>query len=256
MATPEKKEEPPNVTPLLKLPRCSKTVAAPPRPDHYGSIVKVTVGKQDNRREFHVYSGLLAHYSSYFKAALKNCWRTPETVNLEDDNPEVFLAFFSWIYTGKLYSALDASGKVPLSTKLICEIYVFGDARGAPELCNATVDLVTQKLHHEWMFPNQDLAYVYENTLHGSALRKVLLDFAVNNFRFSDLVDPIQRSRGLTQYPKDFLGDVLMALMALGSTPIPSSAGYGKLPFGQANWGTYIKPLICSRYHDHPAPPA
>ncbi|KAI4661782.1 uncharacterized protein J4E78_004572 [Alternaria triticimaculans] len=256
MATPEKKEEPPNVTPLLKLPRCSKTVAAPPSPDHYGSIVKVTVGKQDDRREFHVYSGLLAHYSSYFKAALKSCWRTPETVNLEDDNPEVFLAFFSWIYTGKLYSALDASGKVPLSMKLIFEIYVFGDARGAPELCNTAIDLLIQNMQQKWMFPNHELDYVYENTLQESALRRALLDFAVDNYRFVELVDPIQRLQELAKYPKEFLGDMLMALMALGKTPIPSSAGYGNLPYGKNNWATYIKPQVCSRYHNHPAPPA
>jgi len=187
---------------------------------------------------------------------VKDCWGTSKAVELKDDNPEVFQAFFSWIYTGKLYSALDASGKVPLDTKLICEIYVFGDARGAPELCNAAINLVTQKMQHEWIFPTHDPAYVYENTLKGSALRKVLLDFAVNNDRFSDLVDPIQRSQEFEQYPKDFLGDVLMALMALGRTPIPSTAGYGDLSYGPTNWAKYIKPQICSRYHDHPAPPA
>ena len=35
-------------------------------------------------------------------------------MELKDDNPEVFQAFFHWVYTGKLYFALDASGEVPL----------------------------------------------------------------------------------------------------------------------------------------------
>lgn len=224
--------------------------------DDYGPIATVTVGNWKAKREFHVYEGLLSHYSSYFKAAMKDCWGTPKTAELKDDNPEVLQAFFSWIYIGKLYSALDASGRVPLSRKLICEIYVFGDVRGAPELCNVAIDLITQKMQHEWMFPNHNLSYVYETTLQGSALRKVLLDSAVNNYRFSDLADPIERSQELENYPKDFLGDMLMALMALGRTPIPSTAGYGNLSHGKTNWATYIKPQICSRYHDRPAPPA
>ncbi|KAI4925742.1 uncharacterized protein J4E92_006478 [Alternaria infectoria] len=255
MATPEKKEEPPKVTPLLELAKCSKATP-PPNTDDYGPIVTVKVGNWDPYCEFHVYEGLLSHYSSYFKAAMKDCWGGLKTVELKDDNPEVFNAFFRWIHTGKLYFALDASGKIPLSTELICEIYVFGDARGAPELCNAAIDLLIQQMHHEWSFPNHDLAYVYENTLQRSALRKVLLDFAVDNFRFPSLVDPNGRTQGLVPYPKEFLGDMLMALLALGSTPIPSIAGRANLPFNKANWATYIKPLICPKYHDHPAPRA
>jgi len=187
---------------------------------------------------------------------MKDCWGGSRTVELKDDDPEVFQAFFGWLYTGKLYSALDASGKVPLTTKLICEVYVFGDARGAPELCNAAVDLLIQKMQHEWIYPTYQLVFVYENTPPGSPLRKLLVDDAVQNSSFSELVDLTQRSKGLELYPKDFLGDVVLAFMALGSTPIPSSAGYGTLTYGKTNWATYIKPLICSRYHDHPAPPA
>ena len=220
--------------------------------DDYGPIVTVKVGNPDPYREFHVYEGLLSHYSSYFKAAMKDCWGGLKTIELEDDDPEVFKAFFRWLYTGKLYSALDASGKVPLTMRRICEIYVFGDARGAPELCNAAVDLLIQKMHHEWIFPTTTCSFAYENTLPGSALRKLLVDDAVEHYSFSDLVDPIQRSKGLETYHKDFLGDMLMAFKALTS----SSTGCGTLSYGKADWATYIKPLICSRYHDHPAPAA
>ena len=111
-------------------------------------------------------------------------------------------------------------------------------------------------MQHEWVFPTKDCRYAYENTLPGSALRKFLVDDAVENFRFTDLSDPKKRAPEFANYPKHFLGDVVAGFMALGSRPIPSSAGYGNMPAGQDNWGKYIKPLVCSRYHDHPSPPS
>ncbi|KAI4684646.1 uncharacterized protein J4E88_004087 [Alternaria novae-zelandiae] len=257
MATPEKKEEAKKVKPLLELAKCSKATPAPD-PDEYGPIITIEVGTGPHTRKFYAYKGLLSHYSSYFKAALKDDWKegTFKTVELKDENPEVFQAFFRWLYTGKLYFALDASGKIPLSEQLICEIYVFGDARGSTDLCNTAIDLLLQKTHQEWKVPLNQIAYVYENTLPGSALRKYLVDDVVETYRFGDLSDLSQRESELSRYPQEFLANIVVAFMALGSTPIPSSAGYGKLPFGQANWGTYIKPLICSKYHDHPTPPA
>ncbi|KAI4647966.1 hypothetical protein J4E93_004377 [Alternaria ventricosa] len=257
MATPEKKEEPKKVTPLLELPKCSKATPSP-NPDEYGDMITIVVGSAENVRKFYTYQGLLAHYSTYFKAALKDDWKegTLKTVNLKDDNPEVFKAFFHWIYTGKLYFALDASGKIPLSEQLICEIYVFGDARGSTNLYNAAIDLLLQKTHQEWKVPLDQIPYVYENTLPGSALRKYLVDDVVETYRFRRLADPTQRETELPRYPQEFLAEIVVAFMALGSKPIPSSAGYGNMPIGQDNWAKYIKPLLCSRYHNHPAPPA
>ncbi|KAI4921469.1 hypothetical protein J4E85_008814 [Alternaria conjuncta] len=256
MATPEKKEEPPKVKPLLELAKCSKATP-PPNPEDYGPIITVTVGNWSSKREFHVYEGLLSHYSSYFKAAVKDCWGNSKTVELKDDNPEVFQAFFHWVYTGKLYFALDASGEVPLHFPLIYEIYIFGDARGALDLCNAAIDLLIQKMNQEWAFPQLHLSYIYENTLTGSALRKVLVDFAIDTFRFTDLVDPSQRAKEMVSYPHEFFAELVVAFMALEAEPIPSCVGYATPSGGKTlDWASFIKPLICSRYHDHPAPPA
>ena len=226
--------------------------------DDYGDMITVVVGCEVKMRKFYTYKGLLSHYSSYFKAALKDDWKegTLKTVELKDDNPDVFRAFFHWMYTGKLYFAPDASDTVPLDHGLIFEIYVFGDSRGVPALCNAAIDLLVQKMHQEWTIPLNEVPYVFRNTLPGSPLRKYLVQVVVETFRFEKLSDLSQRETELPRYPQEFLAEIVIAFMALGSTPIPSIAGYGKMPFSKANWGTYIKPLICSRYHDHPAPSA
>jgi hypothetical protein len=169
-------------------------------------------------------------------------------VGLTNDNPEVFRAFFHWINTGKLYFALNVKGEVPLTLRLICEVYVFGDARGVPGLCNAAIDLLFQKIQQEWKFPFCELAYVYDNTLFGSALRRCLVADLAETHRFAMLSDPIQREVELPKYPKEFLADILVAFMALGSRPIPSST------FNKINWANSMKDMLCPKYHDHSPP--
>jgi hypothetical protein len=78
----------------------------------------------------------------------------------------------------------------------------------------------------------------------------------VDAYRFESLVNPNKRTVELALFPKELLADIVVAFMALGSTPIPSSAGYGRMTYGKANWIEHIKPLICARYHDHSSSPA
>jgi hypothetical protein len=67
------------------------------------------------------------------------------TIKLTKDDPEVFRVFFHWMSSGKLYSRLLPDKNIPLTSTTICSIYLFGDIRGIPELCNAAVDLLFQK---------------------------------------------------------------------------------------------------------------
>jgi hypothetical protein len=196
---------------------------------------------------------LLTHYSVYFKTALKDCWLegTTKTVILSEEIPEIFQAFFTWLFAGRLYSSLDVAGKIPFTFKFICQIFVFGDARGAPEFCNAAVDLLWQKMQQDWAFPLHDLDYVYENTQPNSLLRKLIVHFAMETYRFEGIKDPTNRS--LDSFPKEFLADVVTAFMNLGKRPIPSAAGYSTGGVSKVNWSVYAKDLVCQKYHDHSA---
>jgi hypothetical protein len=144
---------------------------------------------------------------------------------------------------------LNTSAAIPLSVRLICEIYVFGDARGVPGLCNAAIDLLLQNFHREWKVPLAEVRYVYDNTLHGSALRKIFVDICVETFRFEKLSDPDQRELELETYCKAFFADVVVEFMALGSTPIPSNST------NKMKWANSMKDKLCPKYHDHSPPP-
>jgi hypothetical protein len=144
-------------------------------------MVTIVVGTDDTDKEsFFAHEGLLRHYSTYFQAALKKEWigEAVKVIELPDDDLDTFRAFFHYMYSRKLYSCLTDEGNIPLDGCDICYIYVFGDARGAPELCNAALDLLFQKHCQEWTYPTGQLNYVYDETPARSSLRKYLVDFA------------------------------------------------------------------------------
>jgi hypothetical protein len=77
------------------------------------------------------------------------------------------------------------------------EVYVFGDANIIPRLKNAAVDLYLAK-HRIFSFYNGDLKYLYGHTTSGDALRKLVVDYAVEKYSWLN----IDKARGL--YPLDF----------------------------------------------------
>jgi hypothetical protein len=195
------------------------------------------------KRTFKVYEALLTHYSSYFRTSLNGRWREArlKTIDLSEDKPEVFQAFFNWLMIGKLYARLTPEGNIPYNSRLICQIYVFGDARGIPELCNAAVDLLFQKNCQSWQIPTPVLQYIYANTPDNCTLRKLLVDDASETYCWTD----IHADRD--QFPKDFLIDVLRNLRIKELYPGGNQLGRGK-------WIHTKKLEICSKYHDHSAP--
>jgi hypothetical protein len=208
--------------------------------DKYGEVVTVAVGSEALRREFYIHTELLLHYSSYFRKALSPAWIEGQTksIVLSKDSPTIFQTFFHWIYSGKLYSTLT-NGFIPISFKDICALYVFGDARGIPDLCNAAVDVLFQKVVHEWGFHIHCLPYVYDNTLAGSNLRKTIVDLSVCCFSFGSLETREQL------FPKKFLIDVIVRSRQLNAAPgsLPDKSAFLKMKATE----------MCT-YHDHECP--
>ncbi|KAF2276943.1 uncharacterized protein EI97DRAFT_466515 [Westerdykella ornata] len=221
--------------PLVPIPKCPY-VKARFSPNNYGPIVSVTVGKAE--MQFHIHRGLLTYYSSYFKATLSQNWKEGKenAIKLPDDNPEAFKVFFHWVDTGCLYGALGPNGKIPLGYQLICETYVFADARIIPQLCNACIDALWQTICQEWTFPTPQLQYIYDNTTSQSNLRKFIVYDAAKTFKWENLDSDRQK------YPQDFLADVILKLYGTKSAP----GGMGR--------GAFSKETRLCEFHDHTHP--
>ncbi|KAF2868741.1 hypothetical protein BDV95DRAFT_630449 [Massariosphaeria phaeospora] len=204
------------VKPLVDVPKCPHA-SEPPSPDNYGPIITVVVGTGDTQRKFYTYHGLLTDYSSYFRAALKEVWEEGATRTL---------------YTYKLHTSLASDGRIPLSYSLLCQIYVFGDARGVLELCNTVINVLFQKMGQERVFVTSVLHYVYTNTLPGSKLRKFLVDEAIARYGWTSYRD----------VPYDFLMETVIQTRKLECVP-------GNR-FRASEWATFGASHICD-YHDH-----
>ncbi|KAH7086395.1 hypothetical protein FB567DRAFT_603342 [Paraphoma chrysanthemicola] len=227
------------IYPPVELPKCPYATE-PPSPDDYGDVINIVVGEGATKRTFAVYEGLLKHYSSYFKTALKKEWAGEDCRMLElpDDDPEALRAFFNWTLTKKLYPRLAQDGSIPLCSQAICMIYIFGDMRGIPELCNAAIDLLFQKHCQEWSFVRQDVQLAYGLTMEGSALRK----FFVNDTMETYIFTTPESNEG---WPQDFLLDVLKGV---GTRQILLGQLCG---MSKGKWIHTRKLEICSKYHDH-----
>jgi len=174
----------------------------------------VVVGKGEIKREFRLYKGLLSYHSSYFQAALNGRFAGGlyGVVHLPEDDIEVFQAFYYWLYTRKLFDLhsgrayLSKTDTTNIEWMLICKIFVFGDARGIPELKNAAVDFIIAKFIQTWAFPIEIVRFVFDNTQESSPLRKLLVDMALES---GDL-DQMRQYRGY--FTKDFLVDMVVTM--------------------------------------------
>ena len=124
---------------------------------YYDHLVSITAGKE--QKLFRIHKGLLRYHPSYFRPALNNNFKEShiEAVELPQDEVDVFQAFYIWIYTHRLHDPQSSSVKLsiagslkshemPLSARLLCKIYVFGDVRGIPGLKSEAIDLLSTRM--------------------------------------------------------------------------------------------------------------
>lgn len=204
-------------------------------------MVTIIVGS-DIKKHYNIHAGLLKHYSSYFRNGLKEGWKegATRTFALVDEDPNIFQLFFHWIYSDRLYSTLTKDDKIPVSMADLCALFVFGDARGIPELCNTVIDTMFQKFANEWTYPCSCLTKVYDNTLHGSKLRKIFVDLGLETHDFTEM----RKSEDL--YPKEYLMDVVLR-----------SREKKIWPGNFSNKERFLKvkaTALCFEYHDHGDP--
>ncbi|OAL47209.1 hypothetical protein IQ07DRAFT_682685 [Pyrenochaeta sp. DS3sAY3a] len=224
----------------VEIQKCGHPISALST-DAYGSMVSIIVGNEVSKRTFQVHEGLLKHHSDYFKAALKDDWKKDPSkpIELPEDDPSVFQEVFRWLYTGKLYHELSGNGRIPLRTRTICKIYIFGDMRGSPGLCNAAIDLLFQVFCQEWAYPLPDAQFVYKNTCKGSALRKFFAVLAAETYSWRRLEIASE------EYPKELLVDVLIHLRK------------SNLPLAPPNvhdvWIQKSRLAVCGKFHAHGA---
>ena len=156
------------------------------------SMVTILVGSA--KTPFNVHMDLLCKASPFFKSAFMGSGNFKETstksMKLPEDDPATIDRLVQWIYFGSYPVASDAKTKSPNQMKELLDaslmqfatLYVTADKYGITELKNHVLDRLYKLAIQDQNVVTRNehlIAYIYENTIAGSKLRKLLVDWHV-----------------------------------------------------------------------------
>ena len=184
------------------------------------------------RIRYNIHEGVLRRLSAWFKNALdsistdiegqnEHC-EQPKTINLPDEDPEIFRGFNQWIYTQKLCTAPETPKELPWSTMF--HIYTFAERRGIPKLQNSCIDVILRKAKHGAPFPTQEMLNpLWKTTGKVAPLRWLLLElFAAK----CDLKAALGRNGGLHHR---FLHDLVIILYEMKEGDLEEEPDFWKM---------------------------
>ncbi|KAL8797391.1 MAG: hypothetical protein Q9195_000546 [Heterodermia aff. obscurata] len=172
-------------------------------------MIQVAVGPEQTI--FHIYKQLLSDASPYFKAAISGGYKESfeQKIELPEENPSMFERFQLWLYTG---SIIELHEKDRLSSKVLVDLYIFGETRIIPGLQNAVIDSTIDELIQYQLISVRSIDYLYANTSKRSPIRKLYVEMIVdNNIDLKDLKWGIKGEAPGFTYPREFLADVILS---------------------------------------------
>jgi hypothetical protein len=112
-----------------------------------------------------------------------------------------------------------------LNWELLIRVWIFGDKYLMPCLQNKAMNALIQKNREAKFVPTPQLKTIYENTLPGSPLRKLVVDLVI--YKIGDMDEVMQRNDD-NRWPYEALVDLVKALGAkkkeyVGSFRLPEA---------------------------------
>ncbi|THY29894.1 hypothetical protein D6D01_03442 [Aureobasidium pullulans] len=208
MSTPPTKPEPGSSTPTTKTPGAiTKAVSVAtkiPPSNCFQTIVTIEVGAE--KKAFMVHKDLLAFYSDYFRGAFDGSFKeaTDRKLSLPDDCIGVFNVFNKYIYTRQLSDGEDSD----VSWELIVGCWLFGDKYIIPSFQNKIMDVLYSKSLKLKVIPTKSLKLIYNDTLPGAPLRRILVDWAA----FRGNMKLMMSTEMNFQWPREALVDLATIL--------------------------------------------
>jgi hypothetical protein len=93
---------------------------------------------------------------------------------------------------------------------------VFGDKHLAPSLQNKVMNILVKKNFDECAVPTSQLHYIYENTLPGSPLRMIVMDWIVCHKNPCKFLSPAS----LPKWPHEALADLVKLVLGQMAKPV------------------------------------
>ncbi|CAD0107189.1 unnamed protein product [Aureobasidium uvarum] len=151
-------------------------------------IVLLGDGPKDLRQTKIFHRNLLMPVSGFFSRGLTSGFREAATkiFELEEEDSATFSVFEQWVYRDP--SAVTASASAAASDaedddqqewECLPRLYTLGERLDAPKFKDAVVSAIIEKVAETEVMPDNWASYVYQNTVSGNALRRLIVDFHV-----------------------------------------------------------------------------
>lgn len=173
-------------------------------------ILLVRCGFQSAQEVIGVHKSLITEDSKFFCSVVKSVWNksgeAQPTVDLTDEDPEIFKIYMEFLYGDLVHINVKADRNAEYKT--LFKAYVFGEKIMSNNFQNAVMSAII-KFKATGKFPDFHLApIVYRGTPANSPLRKLLLDFVAKR---AQNTWNVQELYGLDC--PEFLSDVIVALL-------------------------------------------
>ncbi|KAH0363124.1 hypothetical protein KCU65_g7599, partial [Aureobasidium melanogenum] len=189
-----------------------------------GKLVTIIVGS--SKESFSIHKDLLVFYSDYFRAAFNGSFTeaTEGRIELRDVELEVFQNFHSWLYTRKLLvDKIHSHNDESMSWGQLFDLWIFGDRFQVPLLQNCVMDEIIGRGDEISL---KFIKVAYENTVAGSPLRRIMIEFLAYHTNLEGGDYGIMRAKDRKHLTVEMLQDLVVEL----NTARKNKVRYGKTP--------------------------
>lgn len=167
---------------------------------------------------FTVHEHLICSSSEFFKSAMNGNWETStnRSVNLGEEDPELFDLYLHWLYSQTLLAQNDSPGHAGNAEYLqLAKAYVLGDMIQDAKFKDAVLDAMLFKSRSlasdgkYWYPVGPVIRYIYDRTLESSKARRLLVDMYTYHGQGNWLTTWASED----DLPKQFLFDLAAAML-------------------------------------------
>lgn len=169
-------------------------------------MIKITVGRKDEKIAWILPKSLLTHGSDFFNAALNGTFAESGSrlMTMPEDSPEAFRLFVQWLYIGDIL--ID-------DVEEWLEAWVLGDKLGNIAFRDCAMTKLVKE-HKHYCLTAETVATAYRKSVSGSKLRKWALDQFLFDSRSAYLHVHAQYWVSVVETETEFVADAAKAAIS------------------------------------------
>ncbi|KAH0172450.1 hypothetical protein KCU67_g1728, partial [Aureobasidium melanogenum] len=179
----------------------------PPCIFFHQNTVTVEIGSE--KKAYSIHKDLLVFYSDYFRAAFNGSFTEAAEgkIRLPHERVEVFNIVTNFVYTRQLSDGVDCD----IAWELLCRLWIFGDKYLMPALQNKAMSTLIEQNRKLKVIPVHCVKLIYDNTLPGSPLRKIVVDWTAYK---TDMLEFMALEKENPRWTREALVDLVLTMGA------------------------------------------